>query len=110
PLIAPRQARARARAEAPGPRETLLGSTGHPPLINRQKELAVLREALGRARDRHGGTTVILGEAGIGKTRLAEELVRDMQRRGGRALIGHAYETERALSSAPRVGGLRGGF
>src|SRR5262245_17546804 len=110
PLVVPRQARARARAEAPGPRETLLGSTGHPPLINRQKELAALREALGRALDRHGGTTVILGEAGIGKTRLAGELVREMQRRGGRALIGHAYETERTLPFAPWVEILRAGL
>jgi DNA-binding SARP family transcriptional activator len=110
PLIAPRQARARARAGAPGPRETLLSSTGHPPLINRQRELAALREALGRALSGHGGIAVILGEAGIGKTRLAEELVHEMQRRGGRVLTGHAYETERTLPFAPWVDVLRAGL
>src|SRR5262245_28706256 len=110
PLVAQPQARARARAGTHGAGETLVGSTSHPRLINRQKELAALREALGRALDRHGGTTVILGEAGIGKTRLAGELVREMQRRGGRALIGHAYDTERALPFAPWVDILRAGL
>src|SRR5262245_22243509 len=110
PLVVPRQARSRARTEAKGAGESFVGSGGHPPLINRQKELAALRDALGRALDRHGGTTVILGEAGIGKTRLAGELIREMQRRGGRVLIGHAYETERALPFALWVDILRAGL
>jgi len=79
-------------------------------LINRQKELAVLHEALGKTLGRRGGTTVILGEAGVGKTRLAEEIVREMQRRGGRVLRGHAYETERTLPFAPWVDVLRAGL
>src|SRR5262249_1376625 len=82
PLVAPREARARARAEARRPGETLVSSGGHQPLINRQKELAALREALGRAVDRQGGTTVILGEAGISKNQLAEESICEMQPRG----------------------------
>jgi len=79
-------------------------------LINRQKELAVLHEALGKTLGRRGGTTVILGEAGVGKTRLAEEIVREMQRRGGRVLSGHAYETERTLPFASWVDVLRAGL
>src|SRR5262249_36985789 len=110
PLVAPRQARARARAVPHGVGETLARSAGHPPLSNRQKELAALREALGRALDRQGGTTIILGEAGVGKTRLAAELIREMQRRGGRVLIGHAYETERTLPFAPWVEVVRAGL
>src|SRR4029453_3117223 len=110
PLVSTHQVRAQARAEAQEPGGRLLGSASQQPLINRQKELALLREALGRALGRRGGTMVILGEAGVGKTRLAEELVREMQRRGGRVLTGHAYETERALPFAPWVDVLRGGL
>ena len=110
PLVAPRQPRARARAVAHRAGEALAGLAGHPPLINRHKELAALRGALDRALDRHGGTTVILGDAGVGKTRLAEELIREMQRRGGRVLIGRAYETERTLPFAPWVEVLRAGL
>src|SRR5262245_1607292 len=110
PIVSRRQVRAPARAKAPGPGERLLGRAGHPPLINRQKELAALHEALGGALGRRGGTTVILGEAGVGKTRLAEEIIREMQRRGGRVLSGHAYETERTLPFAPWVDVLRAGL
>jgi DNA-binding SARP family transcriptional activator/tetratricopeptide (TPR) repeat protein len=110
PVTSTRQGRVQPAAGAHEPGARLLGPASHPPLINRQKELAALREALGRALSRRGGTTVILGEAGIGKTRLAEELVREMQRRAGRVLTGHAYETERALPFAPWVGVLRGGL
>ena len=110
PLVSTHQVRAQARAEAQEPGGRFLGSASHQPLINRQKELALLHEALGRALGRRGGTMVILGEAGVGKTRLAEELVREMQRRGGRVLTGHAYETERALPFAPWVDVLRAGL
>src|SRR5207245_1724703 len=71
---------------------------------------SALREALGKALSRRGGTTVILGGAGIGKPRLAEELIRETQQRGGRVLTGHAYETERTLPFAPWVDVLRAGL
>jgi DNA-binding SARP family transcriptional activator/tetratricopeptide (TPR) repeat protein len=110
PVVSARQSRAPSGAGAPEPGARLFGPAGHPPLINRQKELAQLRDALGNALSRRGGTTIILGEAGIGKTRLAAELVREMERRGGRVLAGHAYETERTLPFAPWVAVLRAGL
>jgi DNA-binding CsgD family transcriptional regulator len=45
------------------------------PLIGREPELAVLRDSLERARLGRGGLFVVEGEAGIGKTRIAEALV-----------------------------------
>jgi class 3 adenylate cyclase/tetratricopeptide (TPR) repeat protein len=44
------------------------------PLIGRDKELAELRRALDEARDGHGWLIEVIGEPGIGKTRLVEEL------------------------------------
>jgi len=50
---------------------------------------------------------LIQGEAGIGKTRLAEELVRWVQRQGGAAYTAHCYQAEGALAYAPVVQWLR---
>jgi len=105
-----RHAPAPRQVQAPRTRARLIGAGDSPPLINRQRELSALRNALGEALSRRGGTAVILGEAGIGKTRLADELIREMQRRGGRVLTGHAYETEHTLPFAPWVGVLRAGL
>lgn len=43
------------------------------PLVGRDRELAQLRESLDTLREGHGQIVMILGEAGIGKTRLVEE-------------------------------------
>jgi adenylate cyclase len=46
------------------------------PLIGRDRELAALRERWAEAANRTFGVTMVLGNAGIGKTRLVEELIR----------------------------------
>jgi DNA-binding SARP family transcriptional activator len=110
PGLSSRQSRGQSEAGEHELATKILGAVSHTRLINRQREIAALREALGEASTGRGGTTVILGELGIGKTRLAEELVRETQRRGGRVLTGYAYETERTLPFAPWVDVLRGGL
>ncbi len=44
------------------------------PLVGREKELAALRESVARLAEGHGGMTFILGDAGLGKSRLLAEL------------------------------------
>jgi len=49
----------------------------------------------------------IQGEAGIGKTRIAEELLYWAQQQGIRTLHAHAYSTESTMSYAPLIEALR---
>jgi class 3 adenylate cyclase/tetratricopeptide (TPR) repeat protein len=49
------------------------GARALTPLVGREKELALLRRQWDRARDGEGQLTFIVGEAGIGKSRLLEE-------------------------------------
>jgi predicted ATPase len=51
----------------------------------------------------------VIGEAGIGKSRLAAELGEEVHRTGGRVLVGHCHESEQVLPFAPWIDALRGG-
>jgi len=77
------------------------------PLVGRQAQMAALlrlRAEAWRGRARIGA---IVGEAGIGKSRLVDALVADTLEHGGRALIGRAHESERILPFGPWVDALR---
>ena len=50
---------------------------------------------------------VIHGEAGIGKTRLADELLQHAQAGGATTIVGRCYEGETNLAYGPFVEGLR---
>ena len=52
------------------------------PVVGRDAQLATLEAAFGRARDGHGAVVLVEGEAGIGKSRLVDELVRRLLDRG----------------------------
>jgi DNA-binding SARP family transcriptional activator/alpha-beta hydrolase superfamily lysophospholipase len=101
-----RAAPAGRRPRVPKVPETRLAET---PLIGRDAEAAQLREALDRAAGERGGLLVLLGEAGVGKSRLVEELIAHARRRDARVLLGRAYESDQILLFGPVVDALRTG-
>jgi predicted ATPase/DNA-binding CsgD family transcriptional regulator len=68
------------------------------PLVGRDADLRLLEFVLGRAASGTGGVVLISGEAGIGKTRLCQELSRSHRSRGGQVLLGRAFPEEAAIS------------
>lgn len=52
------------------------------PVVGRRVERALLRDALDRLEDGAGGVVVVEGQAGIGKSRLVEDLVEQAEARG----------------------------
>lgn len=82
---------------------------GEPPLVGRQAELARLERALDEAVAGRGGVLAVLGEAGIGKTRLLRALPGEARRRAVRSLVGRAYESEQVLAFGAWVDAFRAG-
>jgi len=66
-------------------------------LIGRAKEIDTLEELLGQVEDDRSVALEIVGEPGIGKTRLLAELAARAETRGYLVLSGAASETERDL-------------
>ena len=80
---------------APAVRRRVAGLPG------RVAEMARLRELWTAANSGVPALTLICGEAGIGKTRLADELARAVTAAGGTVLAARCYETERSLFLQP---------
>jgi DNA-binding SARP family transcriptional activator/tetratricopeptide (TPR) repeat protein len=76
------------------------------PLVGRDVEWQRLVAALAATRS-DGRLIVLEGEAGIGKTRLAETFWQHARARGGRVLVARCYEGEAHLAYGPIVEGLR---
>jgi tetratricopeptide (TPR) repeat protein len=66
-------------------------------LVGRVAELAALSRVLEGALDAGGRVAMVSGEAGVGKTRLLQELAAEARARGVRVLPAWCYETERSL-------------
>ncbi len=60
--------------------------------VGREQELRQLQQAWDGALSGQGGLQMVVGEPGIGKTSLWEQLATYVSVRGGRALVGHSYE------------------
>jgi ATP/maltotriose-dependent transcriptional regulator MalT len=96
-----------------GHRAGILGGMPHQVrterFVGRTQELARLRELLARAVDGESLLTLIGGEAGVGKTRLADQLARAASERGVRVLRGGCVPLgEDGLPFAPVTEALRG--
>jgi DNA-binding SARP family transcriptional activator/tetratricopeptide (TPR) repeat protein len=81
------------------------------PLFGRETELGRLRQLLDETMRGHGHLATVMGEAGIGKTRLLGALASEALDRGSRVLMGRCYESDSILPfglwvDACRRGGL----
>ncbi len=75
------------------------------PLVGRTAELAALQHAYHEIGEQ-GRLLVIQGEAGIGKTRLAQEFLARVSSAGARILTARSYPEQRTLAYAPVVHAL----
>ncbi len=78
------------------------------PLVERIEELQHLRGAVFDLREGVGGVVILAGEAGIGKTRLLEELSRAARQEGVLVATGRAHEGDFEPPLAPWLEALRG--
>ncbi|HEX5014843.1 MAG TPA: AAA family ATPase [Candidatus Limnocylindrales bacterium] len=89
-----------ARASAPAASAAI-------PLVGRDEALARIEAArLAAAPD--GRVVAVVGEPGIGKTRLVEEAAAVVRQRRGRAIVTRAYAVERQIAYGPLVDALTG--
>jgi DNA-binding SARP family transcriptional activator len=81
------------------------------PLVGRGSELERLLEGWGRARDAGKAVaTFLVGDAGVGKTRLAEELTARMRFEGSATAMIRAVEGDRITPWSGVIGLARGGL
>lgn len=90
--------------EINSPRELTIGMT---PLVGRHLEWSQLRKSWNRAKGESPQCTLLSGEAGIGKTRLAEELLNWASRQGIPAALARCHESGADLAYTPLVTWLR---
>jgi transcriptional regulator with XRE-family HTH domain len=83
------------------PEGNFLGALPSGTLIGREDELLRIRAALDAATDGKGNFLLLGGEAGVGKTRLLQEMMAEVRTRGLVVLTGRCQSTDRATSCAP---------
>lgn len=77
--------------------------TGRTPYVGRAEERSLLRQAVDRAMAGGGGVALIAGEAGLGKTRLVDEIAVEARARGMFIVRGQCYDMEGAPPYVPFV-------
>ena len=82
-----------------------------PDLIGREEEFQFLKSTLSKTMDGKGATLFIGGEAGIGKTRLVYELIKEAEARGAKLIHGwclaESLEPLMPIKTALRKGGMQ---
>jgi DNA-binding SARP family transcriptional activator len=96
------QARPPQASAGPSPSNLLDG-----PFLGRSAEFGAMIESYQRARAGQPRLVLLEGEAGIGKTRLADEFVRWAQAQGADILVGRALPTGNELAYQPLIDLLR---
>jgi class 3 adenylate cyclase len=84
--------------------------TGRTPYIGRSEERSLLRQAVARAIAGGGGVALIAGEAGLGKTRLVDEIATEAKASGMFVVRGHCYDMEGSLPYIPFVEAIEYGL
>jgi DNA-binding SARP family transcriptional activator/tetratricopeptide (TPR) repeat protein len=104
--VAPSEETVAAHRMLVGGRVETSPAEGDAPLIGRQAELAALRSAW--ASTRNGPRVIIVtGEAGLGKSRLVDELARTVEREMGTVATARCFPSMDRLTLAPVVEWLR---
>jgi predicted ATPase len=75
--------------------------------VGRSLELDRVQRAIDAALGGHGSLVMLVGEPGIGKTRLAERAGEYARLRGAQMQLGHCHETEAGIPYLPFVEALR---
>ncbi len=78
-------------------------SRGLSPFVGRAREMSTLAEALGRARAGHGTVLSIVGDAGVGKSRVLHEFRAALAEEGVRYLQGRCRSHGRLAPYAPFI-------
>ena len=92
-------------------RSRLQAVAGHlSPFVGREREHAVLLDALEQARARHGQLVAVIGEPGVGKSRLYWEFARTLATTDWRVIKVGAVSHGKAVLWGPVVDLLRGYF
>jgi tetratricopeptide (TPR) repeat protein/predicted regulator of Ras-like GTPase activity (Roadblock/LC7/MglB family) len=86
----------------------ILEFDAEPRMIGRERELEELKRHLDRAAEGQGSTVLISGEAGIGKTRLVQELRQIAEAQGFQILLGYSLH-ESLTPYMPFLDALRSG-
>jgi class 3 adenylate cyclase/tetratricopeptide (TPR) repeat protein len=83
--------------------EQPLGLEGKTPFVDRDDERAALRRSVDRANEGQGGLVVVAGSAGVGKTRLVEEVGVEARARGLQFVVVRCDETSQRDPYMPLV-------